>query len=345
MRYKNELILDVFKDKNIERPPVWVMRQAGRILPGYRKIRASVGGFKELVQNPRLIAEVTVEPLEILGVDAAILFSDILVIPEAMGLDYDIVESRGPVFSTKISNREDIDQLSGGVLASKRLDYVYESIELTKRRIDHRVPLIGFSGAPWTLFAYMVEGSGSKTFSKAKRFLYQHPEDAHELMDKITTTIISYLHEKMRCGIDVIQLFDSWADQLSPDQYKEFSIPYIRRICEAIKGVPVILFPKGAWSVFQNLETIPFDALGLDWKTPPAFAREILGRDLVIQGNMDPCQLYASEDEIIRKTQEMLKSFGRKHIVNLGHGVYPDTDADKVKLFIDTVKRFRYNEL
>ena len=203
MSYKNEILLDVFKGKPLERPPIWIMRQAGRILPGYRKIRSSVSGFKDLVKNPELIAEVTVEPMNVLGVDAAILFSDILVIPEAMGLDYDIVEKKGPLFQRTVTAAADVDELLSGEHVIDHLSYVFDSIHKTKDRIDNRNPLIGFSGAPWTLFAYMVEGSGSKTFSKARRFLYEEPEASHKLMSKITESIIFYLKEKIRCGVDL----------------------------------------------------------------------------------------------------------------------------------------------
>lgn len=342
MSYKNEILLDVFKSKSIERPPVWIMRQAGRILPGYRSIRASVSGFKELVKSPDLIAEVTVEPLNVLGVDAAILFSDILVIPEAMGLDYEIVEKKGPLFNEVISTPSDINKLKSGEEVLTELQYVFDSIDKTKVAIDNSNPLIGFSGAPWTLFAYMIEGSGSKTFSKARRFMYEHPAASHQLMDKITSSIIFYLKEKIKHGVDLIQLFDSWAEMLPIDQYLEFSLPYVQRIFDEINGVPKIFFPKGAWSVFPYLDKLKIDAISIDWKTPPAYVREHLD-SIVIQGNMDPCQLYATPEEIEKNTLKMLKAIGTKHIANLGHGVYPDTSAEHVKVYIDTIKSYRYS--
>ncbi len=343
MSYKNEILLDVFKSKSIERPPIWVMRQAGRILPGYRSVRSSVSGFKELVQNPDLIAEVTVEPLHVLGVDAAILFSDILVIPESMGLDYEIVEKKGPVFDKVISSPSDIENLNYGESVLDKLQYVFESIHKTKKRINGSNPLIGFSGAPWTLFAYMIEGTGSKTFSKARRFLYEHPKSSHLLMEKITDSIIYYLNEKIKCGVDLIQLFDSWAEMLPVNQYLEFSLPYIKRIFQETNDVPKIFFPKGAWSVIPHLKDVKMDAISIDWKTSPEYIRHHLGESIIIQGNLDPCQLYGTPEEIGLAAEEMMKVMGRNHIANLGHGVYPDTSSDHVKVYIDTVKGYRYS--
>jgi uroporphyrinogen decarboxylase len=342
MSYKNEILLDVFKHKAIERPPVWVMRQAGRILPGYRSVRASVSGFKELVKNPELIAQVTVEPLDVLGVDAAILFSDILVIPEAMGLDYDIIEKKGPRFSKVIKSSSDIDQLTWGNDVLPELKYVFDSIKTTKDAIDDRNPLIGFSGAPWTLFAYMIEGSGSKTFAKARRFLYEQPKESHRLMQKITDSIIAYLQEKIRCGVDVVQLFDSWADMLPIDQYRTFALPYVEQIFASIDEVPKIFFPKGAWSMVPYFKDLAIDALGIDWTTPPEYVRSHLGENIILQGNMDPCQLYAPIIDVERKTTEVINSFGRNHIFNLGHGVYPDTSYEHVQAMIRTIKAYRY---
>ncbi len=342
MSYKNEILLDVFKGKSLERPPIWIMRQAGRILPGYRSVRSSVSGFKELVKSPDLIAEVTVEPLDVLGVDAAILFSDILVIPEAMGLDYDIVPNKGPLFQKTINSPHDVASLVSGDYVLDDLSYVFNSIKTTKVAIDNRNPLIGFSGAPWTLFAYMIEGSGSKTFSNARRFLYEQPKASHELMNKITESIISYLNQKIKYGVDLIQLFDSWSDMLPIDQYREFSLPYVRRIFDQVQGVPKIFFPKGGWSLIPSFSDLDIQGLSIDWKTPPKYVRDILGDTVILQGNLDPCQLYAPIDEIEQKTKEMIDNFGSRHIVNLGHGVYPDTSYEHVQAFVRTVKSYRY---
>ncbi len=342
MTYHNNILLDVFSGDEISRPPVWIMRQAGRILPGYKRIRSAVSGFKELVKSPDLIAEATVEPLEVLGVDAAILFSDILVIPEAMGVDYDIIEKTGPVFDNPIRSVGQIDHLRKGEEVLPKLDYVFQSIEVTREVIAHRNPLIGFAGAPWTLFAYMIEGSGSKTFSRARKFLYEEPDAAHRLMDAITESLIAYLKEKINRGCDVIQLFDSWAEMLTEAQYKQFCIPYISRIFEELPEVPKIFFPKGAWSSISHFKGMAFDALSIDWKTPVTYVREQLGANQIIQGNIDPALLYARPMEIESAVHEHIRLTGRNLIVNLGHGVYPNTNREHVKVLVDAVKEYRY---
>ena len=342
MTYQNDLFLRTVKGEDVERPPVWLMRQAGRILPQYRKLRASLSGFVELVQTPDLAAEVTVQPVDELGVDAAIIFSDILVIPEAMGLHYDMVEKRGPLFPKTITSAADVNALAVGETAANELGYVYDALTATKKLLDNRIPLIGFSGAPWTLLAYMVEGSGSKTFSKAKKFLYTEPDLAHSLLDKISETIIAYLKLKVQHGADVLQIFDSWAGILSPQQYREFSLPYIKKICAAIDEVPITVFAKGAWFMLEELGELDCATIGLDWNTDPKFARKLIGSQKIMQGNLDPCMLYSTPETIANATHEMLTTFGEQHIANLGHGVYPDTPLDNVKTFVNTVKAFRY---
>lgn len=339
-KYTNDLILRTLNGENTERPPVWLMRQAGRILPQYRAIRNSLSGFVELVTTPDLVAEVTIQPVDELDVDAAIIFSDILVIPECMGLPYEMVEKRGPLFPTTITSKEDIERLDSGQTAAERLGYVYEGLDKTKAALSDRVPLIGFSGAPFTLLCYMVEGSGSKTFSKAKRLLYQDPTAAHLLLDKLTETIIAYLKLKVKHGADVIQIFDSWAGVLSEEMYKTFCIPYLQRINAAIQaeGVPTIIFSKGAFFALKDIAEIGSNAIGIDWNMSPTFVRQTIGKNRVVQGNLDPCVLYASHTEIEQKTREMVSAFGGSQIVNLGHGVYPDTPLDGVKAFVNTVK-------
>jgi len=314
------------------------MRQAGRVLPEYRKVRESAGDFKTLVKTPELAAEVTVQPVDILGVDAAIIFSDILVIPEAMGLNYEMEEKRGPIFPKKISSPTDLDQLH--IAEGEELGYVLEAIRLTKKELNGRVPLIGFAGAPWTIFSYMIEGSGSKTFSAAKKVLYSEPDLAHRLLDMITSSTINYLKAQVRAGADIIQVFDSWAGILSPEQYFQFSLPYISRICDAITEVPKIVFAKGAFFAREKMNSIACDVVGLDWNMDIAESRTLLSNK-TLQGNLDPCALYGSFDDVRRETKKMLQSFGNHpHIANLGHGLYPDTEVDKVKCFIDTVKEF-----
>ncbi|MDH5610169.1 MAG: uroporphyrinogen decarboxylase [Cyclobacteriaceae bacterium] len=336
MQLKNDLILRAARGEATERTPVWLMRQAGRILPEYRAVRNRLSGFKELVETPELAAEVTIQPVDILGVDAAIIFSDILVMPEAMGLTYEMVEKRGPYFPQTISTARDLEALH--VVEGDELSYVYDAIRLTKKELNGRVPLIGFAGAPWTLLAYMVEGSGSKTFSKARRFLYQQPETAHKLLDMIAQSTIVYLKKQIEAGADMIQLFDSWAGILNPVHYAQFSLPYIEKIASQLSGVPVTVFAKDAWFALKDMQDVSCRTVGLDWNVDPEEARKLLPNK-TLQGNLDPCVLYASPETIRKETATMLDRFGNHpHIANLGHGVYPDTDPDHVKVFIEAVK-------
>ncbi len=341
MQLNNDLILRTAKGEKTERTPVWLMRQAGRILPEYRKVRESVNGFKELVTNPALAAEVTIQPVDILGVDAAIIFSDILVIPEAMGLPYEMIEAKGPSFPKTIQSESDIQQLKGKDAAADDLQYVYDAIKITKKELDGRVPLIGFAGAPFTIMAYMVDGGGSKTFSKTKKMLYAEPALAHALLSRITAATIAYLKRQVVAGADMLQIFDSWAGILAPDVYNEFSLKYISDICNAINEVPITVFAKGAFFARKEMASLKCNTIGLDWNMDIKESRAIIGDSKTLQGNLDPCVLYASYDDIKKETQKMLHAFGPyKHIANLGHGVYPDTDPEKVKCFIETVKEY-----
>lgn len=342
MNLQNDLILRTARGEQVERPPVWLMRQAGRILPQYRALRGKLSGFKELVETPHLAAEVTIQPVDELGVDAAIIFSDILVIPEAMGLTYEMVEKKGPWFPKTIESLADVEKLGSGENVIGELQYVFDALSITKKELNGRVPLIGFAGAPWTIFSYMLEGSGSKTFSKARKFLYQNPQAAHLLLEKITDTTIAYLKQKVQSGANMIQVFDSWAGILPPYQYSEFAVPYIKKIVDAIDEVPVIVFAKGAWFAMGELAKLDCQVLGVDWNTKVSDLREKLNVQQVLQGNLDPCMLYASEENVRNATLEMLKNYGGKHIANLGHGVYPDTPLDNVKTFVNTVKSFSY---
>ncbi len=337
---KNDLLLRAARGEAVERPPVWLMRQAGRILPQYRELRASLSGFKELVETPELACEVTIQPIDELGVDAAIIFSDILVVPEVMGLRYEMIPGKGPMFPMTIQLEEDVDKLIAGEKAALQLDYVYKAIQLTKAALNGRVPLIGFAGAPWTIMAYMLEGSGSKTFSKARRFLYKKPISSHVLLQKITETTIDYLRGQIKAGADLVQIFDSWAGILTPEQYRIFALPYIRQICEAITEVPVTVFAKNAWFALPEIGQLDCNVVGIDWNTTPQEARRLVGEGKTLQGNLDPCLLYAPEDTICTTTHQMVRDFGDKYICNLGHGVYPDTPLDNVKIFVDAVKSF-----
>ena len=342
MELQNDILLKTIRGEKVERPPIWMMRQAGRILPQYRAIRSKLSGFRELVQTPELAAEVTIQPVDELRVDAAIIFSDILVIPEAMGLAYQLIEKKGPYFPKTIENALDIENLRSGETAAAELDYVFKAIEITIKELAGRVPLIGFCGAPWTILSYMIEGSGSKTFSKARKFLQQEPELAHKLLKKITETSIAYLNLKIKAGCQVVQIFDSWAGILSPALYKEFGLPYISQICDAVTDAPKIVFAKGAWFAMKEIGKLNCEVVGLDWSMTPDWARNELNSKHVLQGNFDPSTLYADQIKIKSEAINMLNQFEYGHIANLGHGVYPDTPLENVKSFVNTVKDFRY---
>jgi uroporphyrinogen decarboxylase len=339
---KNDLVLRAAKGENVERVPVWLMRQAGRVLPEYRATRAKAKNFIEFVKNPELACEVTIQPVDILGVDAAIIFSDILVIPEAMGLPYGMIETKGPWFEKTIKNKTDIDALR--IANAGDLDYVMKALQLTKKELNDRVPLIGFCGAPWTILSYMVEGSGSKTFSRAKQFLYTQPELAHLLLNKITQSSINYLKGQIAAGADMVQIFDSWAGVLSEKQYYEFALKYIDDIVKAISPlVPVTVFAKDAHYAIKKISETGCNTIGLDWTINPIKARSEAGKNVTLQGNADPCLLYADEETIAKETELMLKAFGRqRYICNLGHGLYPDIDKEKVKFFVSFVKEFKF---
>lgn len=338
---QNDLLLRAARGQDVERAPVWLMRQAGRVLPEYRATRAKAKNFIDFVKSPDLACEVTVQPVDILGVDAAIIFSDILVIPEAMGLPYQMIEAKGPWFEKTVKTQHDVDQLR--VAEAGDLDYVMKALQLTKKELNNRVPLIGFCGAPWTLFAYMIEGSGSKTFSKAKQFLYTQPQVAHQLLEKITQSSINYLKGQVKAGADLLQIFDSWAGVLSEKMYYEFSLKYISKICEALSPLaPVTVFAKDAHYAVGEISKTACNSIGLDWTIDPAMARQ-QAANKTLQGNADPCLLYAPEKTIISETQQMLQAFGKnRYICNLGHGLYPDLDKEKVKLFVEVVKNYQW---
>jgi uroporphyrinogen decarboxylase len=341
MKLMNDLYLKAHRGEEIPRYPVWLMRQAGRILPEYRAVRAKLSGFKELVETPALAAEVTIQPVDLLGVDAAILFSDILVVPDAMGLTYEMIEQRGPYFPKTIRSRAELSLLDTNPDVADRLSYVFEAIRLTKQGLHNRVPLIGFAGAPWTIFCYMVEGKGSKTFSESRKLLYTDPVLAHELLSRITDFTIEYMKEQQRAGVDALQLFDSWAGILGREQYETFGLSYIRKIAQAFEGFPFTVFSKGALASLPDISEIPCTTIGLDWNMDIRETRRLVGQNKTLQGNLDPCLLYADAKTIQVEVNKLLDSFeSPRHIVNLGHGVYPDIDPEKVKVLIKTVKEY-----
>ncbi len=341
MEFQNDLILRAARGETIERYPVWLMRQAGRILPEYRAVRGALSGFKELVETPERAAEVTIQPVDILGVDAAIIFSDILVVPEAMGLEYQMVEKKGPWFEQTIRSEDQLKFANVDFDVEDKLSYVTEAIRITNKELNGRVPLIGFAGAPWTIFCYMTEGQGSKTFSEARKILYTNPSLAHELLNRITNVTIKYLKAQIKAGAHMVQIFDSWAGILGDAQYAEFGLKYLDRIAKEITEVPVTLFAKGASNSNVELAKMNCQTIGIDWNTDIVETRKKVGEKVTLQGNLDPCALYSSHKEVEQLTNNMLNSFeSKRHIVNLGHGVYPDVDPEKVKTFIETVKNY-----
>src|SRR5690606_21293359 len=345
MQLQNDLLIRAAKGEKVERTPVWLMRQAGRILPEYRAVRNSVSGFIELAQTPELAAEVTIQPVDILKVDAAIIFSDILVIPEAMGLPYEMVEKRGPWFPQTVTTASDLKKLRIAD-GTDDLSYVIEAVKITKKQLDGRGPLLVFAGAPWTIFSFMVEGPGSNTFSKARSMLYNEPNMAIKHVEMLTQSTINYLKAQIAAGADLVQLFDSWAGILPLDHYETFSLKYIDEICNAITEVPVTVFAKGAFFAREQMGRLNCETIGLDWNMDIVESRRLIGDTKTLQGNLDPAALYGSDKEIERATIKMLDQFkGGRHIANLGHGVYPDTDPEKVKVFIETVKSYSSRSL
>jgi uroporphyrinogen decarboxylase len=318
-----------------------MMRQAGRYLPDYLKLKAKYDFFTR-VQTPELATEITLQPIDQVGVDAAIIFSDILVIPQAMGVEVLMEEGKGPSLPKTIKSQQDINALiTDGVEES--LKYVTDALALTKKELNGRVPLIGFAGAPWTILCYMVEGKGSKTWEGAKQFAYTQPTLAHQLLQKITDITIHYLKAQAKAGADVVQVFDSWAGSLSPGDFKIFAQPYLEQIATAVApAVPVILFPKGTWYALKDLSNSAASGLGLDWCVSPQMARQFTGNNITLQGNFDPAKLLAPIPEIKKAVKEMIDGFGTQaYIANLGHGITPNVPVDHAKAFVDAVKEYR----
>jgi uroporphyrinogen decarboxylase len=337
---KNDLLLRALKKEKVERPPVWMMRQAGRYLPDYLKLKAKYDFFTR-VQTPELATAITLQPIDQVGVDAAIIFSDILVIPQAMGIEVLMEEGKGPSLPKVIQTQKDIDALITENV-EESLHYVMGALSLTKKELNGRVPLIGFAGAPWTILCYMVEGKGSKTWDKAKRFAYTEPKLTHQLLQKITTITIQYLKAQIKAGADTVQVFDSWAGSLSPADFKLLAQPYLLQIADALKNdAPVILFPKGAWYALKDLSESSAAGLGLDWCVTPKMARELTGNRITLQGNFDPAKLLAPVPQIKKWVKEMIDGFGtQNYIANLGHGITPNVPVDHAKAFVEAVKEY-----
>jgi uroporphyrinogen decarboxylase len=338
---KNDLILKTLLGEKTERTPVWMMRQAGRYLPEYMVLREKYGFF-ERCQTPELACQITLQPVDIIGVDAAILFSDILVVPQAMGLEVQLIESKGPVLPGPIKTAEDLRRIRVPDV-NETLQYVFDAIKLIKKELNNRVPLIGFAGAPWTLLCYMVQGKGSKTFDEAKAFCYTQPQLAHQLLQMITDTTIAYLKGQAEAGADVVQIFDSWGGLLSPGDFENISLKYIRQIVAALKDkVPVIIFAKGAWHSLDKMAATGAQGLGIDWCISAQMARRFAGDNITLQGNFDPAKLLSPIPVIKKEVKEMLDAFGNgNYIANLGHGILPNVPVDHAKAFVDTVKEYQ----
>ncbi|HTQ29092.1 MAG TPA: uroporphyrinogen decarboxylase [Puia sp.] len=342
---KNDLLLRTLRGEEVERPPVWMMRQAGRYLPDYLKLKEKYGFF-ERVQNPSLAAEITIQPVEQVGVDAAIIFSDILVVPQAMGLEVQMVENKGPLLPDPIQTEKDLRRIHVPD-AEASLGYVFEALKTTRQQLAGRVPLIGFAGAPWTLLCYMVQGKGSKTFDEAKAFCYTQPDLAHRILQMITDTTIAYTRGQVKAGADLIQLFDSWGGLLGPDDFETFSLPYIGQIIEALREETLtIIFAKGAWHSLERMAATGANGLGIDWCIEPAMARKLAGNRVTLQGNFDPAKLLSPIPVIRKDVIRMLDQFGRqRHIANLGHGILPNVPVDHARAFVDTVKSYAYKTM
>ncbi|MBS1513053.1 MAG: uroporphyrinogen decarboxylase [Bacteroidetes bacterium] len=337
---KNDLLLKALRGEQVSRPPVWMMRQAGRYLPDYIKLREQYDFFTR-VQTPELATAITLQPVDQVGVDAAIIFSDILVIPQAMGLEVTLEEGKGPFLPHTIKTQADIDALIT-TSAEESLHYVMSALQLTKKELNGRVPLIGFAGAPWTILCYMVEGKGSKTWDKAKQFAYTQPLLAHLLLQKITSITIAYLKAQVKAGADTVQVFDSWAGSLSPADFKTFAQPYLFQIADALKDdAPVILFPKGSWYALKDISNSSAAGVGIDWCVSPQMARTFTQNKITIQGNFDPAKLLAPVPEIKKAVKEMIDAFGtQRYIANLGHGITPNVPVDHAKAFVEAVKEY-----
>ena len=362
---KNDLFLKALRGETVQRPPVWMMRQAGRYLPEFIALRDKYDFFTRC-QTPELAAEITMQPIRRIAPDAAILFSDILVVPQAMGIEVLMKENIGPFLPNPIRTPQDVEKVIVPNI-HETLGYVMDAIKLTKEMLNDEVPLIGFAGSPWTIFCYAVEGKGSKSFDTAKGFCFTHPEAAHVLLQKITDTTILYLKEKVKAGVDAVQIFDSWGGMLSPVDYQEFSWKYINQIVEALADetnsknifsdkeklvlgdlgqetekstkTHVIVFGKGCWFALNEMGKSKASALGVDWTCSPKNARYLSGGNITLQGNFDPSRLLSPIPTIKKMVHEMIDEFGKdKYIVNLGHGILPHIPVDHAKAFIDAVK-------
>ena len=340
MALKNDLLLRALKGESVNRPPVWMMRQAGRYLPEFMEIKQKYDFFTRC-QTPELASEITVQPIRRYGMDAAILFSDILVIPQAMEIEVQMKPNFGPYLPEPIRSQNDLDRVVVPDV-QESLGYVMDAIKMTKEKLQDEVPLLGFAGSPWTILCYCVQGQGSKTFDKAKEFCFTQPLVAHALLQKITDTTIAYLKAKVKAGVDAVQVFDSWGGMLSPQDYNQFSWPYIQQIIDALKEeIPVIVFGKGCWFALKTMSESGAAALGVDWTCSAQNARYLSGGNITLQGNFDPSRLFSPPSEIKKMVTQMIRDFGKdKYIVNLGHGILPTVPVENAGAFIEAVKSY-----
>ncbi len=335
------IFVDACYGKPTPYTPVWMMRQAGRYLPEYRALRASTSDFVAFCRDSEKAAEATLQPVRALDVDAAIIFSDILVVPLEMGMGLRFEAGVGPIFDAPIASLEDLDRLKGE-RAVEKLDYMYDAIKIARSNLNPDKALIGFCGAPWTLATYMVEGRGTKTYTVVKKMLYQNPQLLHSILRKVTNALKGFLDEQIKAGVNAVQIFDSWAGALEESAYLEFGFSYLDELCAHVKenhpGVPVIAFPKGVGAYISNLKG-HFDVFGVDWGTPMKAAKEALGADYVLQGNMEPTRLYdtLAIEEGVDSVLSVMR--GKRHIFNLGHGILPDVPVENAKYFIDYVRK------
>ncbi|GAB6141834.1 uroporphyrinogen decarboxylase [Methylosoma difficile] len=343
----NDTFLKVLLKQPVDRTPVWMMRQAGRYLPEYRQIREQAGSFMGLCTNPELACEVTLQPLRRFAFDAAILFSDILTIPDAMGLGLSFTEGEGPKFARPLKNAADIEKLAVPD-PEVELRYVMDAVRLIRKNLQGSVPLIGFSGSPWTLATYMVEGGSSKSFQKIKALMYEQPQLMHVLLDKLARSVADYLNAQIMAGAQAVMLFDTWGGMLTSEDYAEFSLRYAKQVRALLKTevdgqkIPTILFTKGGGLWLEEMADAGYDALGLDWQTNIHQARLRVGDKVALQGNMDPVALYANPEVIAEKVKTILQHYGSGsgHVFNLGHGILPDINPEHVKAMVDAVHQY-----
>jgi uroporphyrinogen decarboxylase len=341
---KNDRFLRALNRESVDVTPVWMMRQAGRYLPEYRATREKAGSFMDLCRNAELACEVTIQPLERFSLDAAILFSDILTIPDAMGLGLTFNTGHGPKFDRPVRSAADVKNLPIPDPEGE-LQYVMNAVRTIRKELDGRVPLIGFSGSPWTLATYMVEGGGTKEYGHIKGMMFDQPALLHQLLDKLAQSVTSYLNAQIAAGAQAVQIFDTWGGVLTPRDYQEFSLNYMQQIIDGLtreadgRKVPVILFTKGGGRWLDKMAATGADCLGVDWTIDLSDARQLAGNDIALQGNMDPCILYSNPERIREEVGNVLASYGKGngHVFNLGHGIHPKIDPDNVRAFVDAV--------